>query len=259
MAFNRHSPVQVGAGKELYGGFGTFDDALAHAVLAGTSIGSIVLDNPGTGYTDTTVAALTFTGGSGTGLAATPVLGSGFVVAATITNGGTLYASPPTIAFSGGGGSGATAIAVVSAGVVVGIRITNPGTGYTSVPTIAFTATNGGSGAAATAVVSFSLASVTITNGGTGYSSGTGTPTVKVGTPTLAIILTPTYSISEFSQPAIVGAKGSDEIINILYPQAVPTDASAAVPNAPGGFIVLKRTATTLTVGLGYSFSWFGY
>lgn len=56
----------------------------------------------------------------------------------TITNGGSGYAGTPVVSFSGGGGTGAAATAVMSGGVVVGLIITNAGTGYTSVPTVAF-------------------------------------------------------------------------------------------------------------------------
>jgi hypothetical protein len=71
----------------------------------------------------------------------------------TITNPGSGYTSPPTVAFSGGGGTGAAALAYIgSSGTLVGVIITNAGSGYTSTPTIAFSG-GGGSGAAATAVV----------------------------------------------------------------------------------------------------------
>lgn len=69
-----------------------------------------------------------------------------------VTNGGTGYTSAPTVGFTGGGGTGAAATAVVSDGVVVGINVTNAGSGYTSAPTVGFTG-GGGSSAAATAVL----------------------------------------------------------------------------------------------------------
>jgi hypothetical protein len=69
----------------------------------------------------------------------------------SVTNGGTGYTSAPTVVFTGGGGSGAAATAYIDqAGIVCGIRMTNFGSGYTSAPTISFTG-GGGSGAAATA------------------------------------------------------------------------------------------------------------
>ena len=74
------------------------------------------------------------------------------ITSVTVTDGGSGYTSVPTIAFSGGGGTGAAATAVVEGGVVVRIEVTNNGSGYTSVPTIAFSG-GGGSGAAGTVVV----------------------------------------------------------------------------------------------------------
>ena len=56
----------------------------------------------------------------------------------TISNGGSGYVTPPTITFSGGGGSGAAATAILTGGIVTSIQITNSGTSYTSAPTMAF-------------------------------------------------------------------------------------------------------------------------
>jgi len=75
------------------------------------------------------------------------------VKSVTITNGGTsTYTSAPTVTFSGGGGTGAAATAFLSAGKVTAIYLTNPGSGYTSAPAITFSG-GAGSGAAATAVL----------------------------------------------------------------------------------------------------------
>ena len=69
---------------------------------------------------------------------ATATVVNGFVVGATIVNGGCGYTNPPLVVIQGGGGSGATATAVVTNGIVVKLQITNAGTGYTSTPTIQF-------------------------------------------------------------------------------------------------------------------------
>lgn len=74
----------------------------------------------------------------------------GEVVSVAVTNGGTGYASEPTVAFTGGGGSGATGTAVIVGDEVVSVTITDGGTGYTSAPTITFTGGDG-TDAAATA------------------------------------------------------------------------------------------------------------
>jgi hypothetical protein len=70
------------------------------------------------------------------GAMATPTLDFGFVVAATVTSGGSGYVSIPTVNFVGGGGSGAQATATVSNGIVTAIKILNAGSGYTNAPTI---------------------------------------------------------------------------------------------------------------------------
>lgn len=76
---------------------------------------SVPVTAPGTTYA--TAPAVAFTGGGGTGAAATAVLGTGGdagkVVAITVDNPGTGYISAPTASLSGGGGSGATLGTVV--------------------------------------------------------------------------------------------------------------------------------------------------
>jgi hypothetical protein len=67
---------------------------------------------------------------------ATATVDHGFVVAATITDGGCGYTNTPAVLIVGCGGTGAIATAVVSNGVVVGITITDAGAGYTCTPTI---------------------------------------------------------------------------------------------------------------------------
>jgi hypothetical protein len=69
-------------------------------------------------------------GNPGVGAAATANTTAGFVIGATITNGGSGYTSPPTVTISGLG-NGAAATAIISDGVVTGITITNAGSGYT--------------------------------------------------------------------------------------------------------------------------------
>jgi hypothetical protein len=83
---------------------------------------------------------------------AVPVVAAGSVTAITVTNGGTGYATAPTVAITGGGGSGATAVATVVSGVVTAITVTDDGAGYTTAPTVAIRG-GGGSGASATATI----------------------------------------------------------------------------------------------------------
>jgi hypothetical protein len=53
-----------------------------------------------------------------------------------IVNAGSGYVEAPGVTFSGGGGSGAAASASIYNGVVTGIQVTNTGYGYTSDPTV---------------------------------------------------------------------------------------------------------------------------
>lgn len=75
------------------------------------TITGITLTAGGTGFT--TIPTVTFTGGSGTGAAATAEIQNGAVVAIYLTNTGSGYTSAPTVGFTGGGGSGATATASI--------------------------------------------------------------------------------------------------------------------------------------------------
>lgn len=69
-----------------------------------------------------------------------------------VTNGGSGYITAPTVGFSGGGGSGAAATAVIQNGQVVAVVMTAAGTGYTTAPSVTFTG-GLGSGAAAVAQI----------------------------------------------------------------------------------------------------------
>lgn len=67
---------------------------------------------------------------------ASAVVTNGFVIAATITDGGYGYTNTPTVRIVGGGGSGAQAVAVVGNGVVTSITVINAGSGYTHTPLV---------------------------------------------------------------------------------------------------------------------------
>lgn len=73
---------------------------------------------------------------------------AGYVYSVTVTDGGSGYASAPTVGFTGGGGTGAVATATVTDGAVTSVTVTTSGSSYTSAPTVSFT---GGGGADATA------------------------------------------------------------------------------------------------------------
>ena len=101
------------------------------------SVQSIVITNPGSGYT--LAPTLQVTGGGGSGAAGTVFIGDGTVGVVTLTDAGSGYTTAPTVTITGpvGVGTTATAEAVVStAGTISAIHITNAGAGYTSSPTI---------------------------------------------------------------------------------------------------------------------------
>jgi hypothetical protein len=74
-------------------------------------------------------------GNPGVGATATANTIVGFVIGATITNGGSGYTSAPSVTITGSG-TGATATATISGGVVTGITINSAGSGYTGAVTI---------------------------------------------------------------------------------------------------------------------------
>ena len=105
------------------------------------SIDSVLITNPGSGYT--TNPSIFFTGGGGTGAAATVGIATAdaSVGIITITNGGSQYTTAPTVTFSNPSNVSyavtATGTAIVSAaGTITEIRIINAGVGYTVTPTI---------------------------------------------------------------------------------------------------------------------------
>ena len=106
------------------------------------SIQSIVVENPGSGYTVAPGIAVTAVDSSGgSGVIGTVHIGDGTLGVVTVTDGGGGFStSTPTVAFSTplsftntGIGTTATGVAVVSAaGTVTSIRYTNAGAGYTA-------------------------------------------------------------------------------------------------------------------------------
>ena len=97
---------------------------------------------------------------------------NGFVVGATITDGGSGYTKAPKVVISGGGGSGATATATIDAsGSVTSISIVTSGSKYAGIPIITIDAPPFPPSQAkgtATLINGF-VTGVNITDGGHGY------------------------------------------------------------------------------------------
>lgn len=70
----------------------------------------------------------------------------------SVLDGGTGFTSAPTVLFSGGEGTGAAATAIVANGSVTKIIVTNPGTGYTSAPDITLDGGGGVGGSASSTI-----------------------------------------------------------------------------------------------------------
>jgi hypothetical protein len=104
-------------------------NVLVHDQFGGTKAGTITVTKGGKGYTSAPTIA--FSGGGGSGAAATAVLdASGKVASIVITNAGSSYETAPTVAFSGGSGSGAAAIVTVDgSGVVTAVTLSDGTTG----------------------------------------------------------------------------------------------------------------------------------
>ena len=98
---------------------------------------------------------------------------NGFVVGATIKDGGYGYVENPVVTITGGGGTGAKATATQFNGVVTSITINNPGSGYTSIPTITIASPPfpPKKATATSQVVNGFVVGTKITDGGFGYDS----------------------------------------------------------------------------------------
>ena len=107
-----------------------------------TSVEKILITNAGYGYTE--APTITFTGGGGTGVAATCSINtsSKSVLKYIVTDGGIGFGTAPTVTVSGGGGTGAVGLASIGINNTQGfnevknIFVINSGQNYTSEPTV---------------------------------------------------------------------------------------------------------------------------
>ena len=107
-----------------YPAIGRYDTATidgSNVVLDGNwsrRINQVTITNAGSGYTS--APTISFSGGSGTGAAATATISDGKITAITVTDNGYNYTSAPTISISGGGGSSGAATCTIDSDFVLG-------------------------------------------------------------------------------------------------------------------------------------------
>ena len=218
--------------------------------LPTNAVGAVAIVNPGSGYTS--APTVTFTGGSGTGAAATATINE--IVSSVTFSGGTGYTAAPTVTISGGGGSGATATATETSGVVKTVTITNPGTGYTSPPTVTFSAPTSGTTATGTAVLTGVVSAVTMTSAGSGYTSA---PTVTfsapgTGTTATGTAVDGTYSggvaTFDLSQLPLYSATAQNYTLTYEDQSGSPSaTATIAITLPTAVYVVTKYTTATGT------------
>jgi Tfp pilus assembly protein PilX len=139
---------------------------------------SVAITNPGTGYSSSSPPTQ-FTSSVGNCTpTSTWVIGKHVLSSLTVTNGGSGYATTPTVYIAPGTGTAAiqpAATASISggganAGQITSIAVTNGGSGYTVAPLVTISG-GGGTGGAGTAVLGTidTITGITVDYGGSGY------------------------------------------------------------------------------------------
>ena len=155
---------------------------------------------------------------------------NGFIVGATITDGGSGYTNAPNIQFVDTTGTGATAIATISNGSVTGISIITTGHGYTSTPTVVIDAPPyPPTQAKATAtIVNGFVTGVSIIDSGHGY--GTNAPPVH------------------FLGGGGTGATGYASVSNGVVTGITITSTGSSYTNAPRVLIAVPPGVPSLSI-----------
>jgi hypothetical protein len=209
-----------------------------YLIAVRNGVTSISMDTNGSGYAPTgdDPIVITFTGGSGTGAAATAVVdvGTGEITALIITNPGSGYTSAPTITINGGNGTlgtDATATAHLPADptIIDSVIVNDGGKRFTSPPLVIFTGGGGNNGAAAIAIVNAGvITAITVISGGSGY---VGTPTITI-TPVSGgsgATATATMSGGAVASIAVGGGGGSGYTLPPLISFSAGTQATAVL------------------------------
>ena len=138
------------------------------------TVTNISLTNYGQGYLLT--PTVSFSGGGGTGAAATAVVRTE-VLGITLVSPGSGYTTAPTVNIIGGSGNGATAVATISSGSVNALAMQTPGSGYFPGASVTFTHNGITDAAGFATILNGNLTKITLTSPGSGY---TGIPTINI-------------------------------------------------------------------------------
>lgn len=208
-------------------------------IASGGEVVHITLTNPGTGYTS--VPTVVFTGGAGTGAAATAVVANK-ISGITVTNPGGNFETAPSVAVTDDTGSGAAATATLrTAGGVKRIALLGFGTGYTFPPVVGITG-GGGTGAAATSTLNTAapgtIKRLDIINAGSGYTTA----------PALAIT---GGGGSGATATVALAASGKVARVDITTPGSGYTSAPALAFSGGGGSGAVAVALLSLTKSVG--------
>jgi len=249
------------------GGGGTGADGFVSSFTAGGGLSaierlgyipSVIIANPGSGYTSAPTASFsaptTSNGRPGVYATASITVTNGSITSVTITNTGSGYRglnNYPTITLSGGG------TPTVAASLVPVVEF---GKGYTSAPTV--TVTGAGSGAVVSAsIYGYLPTSASITNSGSGYTTAPGVQIIGAaytsasdstyGTATLSgnqvASVAITTGSSTFTTPPTMSLSGLPVLPSITDNQIVGT---YAVYNNMSNYVAI-RISGSFTVNWG--------
>lgn len=227
---------------------------------------SATVNTPGGAcYDPASPPSVSFSGGGGSGAAATAVIGNGAITGRSLVNAGAGYNNGTwtNVDLTGGSGTGAKATCVIAGGILISLVVTTVGIGYTTGNLLGVDATDIG-GSAPSTPISISITSdlglligITITNAGSGYTS---VPTITVapggceaGTATAVLggcseLVDPGCDgLSPVIIPAdTIGLGEHTDICATGAPPSVPTDYSIA---ANGNCLCDCQTVTISATG----------
>lgn len=187
--------------------------------------------------------SVSITGGTGTGAAATATITNGVVTSLTVTNAGANYVTGDTLLVSFSGGT-------PSAGVVSSITILNGGSNYVTAPTLTITGGGGSSATATCTIVGGAISTVTITVGGSGFTS-TPTVTVSAGNAVLMAVVS-TVAVATVSLMPF-GNSGNE--IEMFLNRVHMTNKAKVQITDPGSLTAFNTTITSSDSFLRNSFT----